>query len=105
MESIEEQWNPPTSTDILSDSWMDIASAKKAAKTWILDRGESWAPTDQTTKSDSNFIAFYPLALFTLESRLKIAFFELHLILHTIALHLHTPILNHGTQHGIYQAL
>jgi hypothetical protein len=47
MESIEEQWNPPTSTDILSDSWMDIASAKKAAKTWILDRGESWAPTDQ----------------------------------------------------------
>jgi hypothetical protein len=50
MESIEEQWNPPTSTDILSDSWMDIASAKKAAKTWILDRGESWAPTDQNNQ-------------------------------------------------------
>ena len=47
MESIEEQWSPPTSTDILSDSWIDITTAKKAAKTWILDRGESWAPSNQ----------------------------------------------------------
>jgi hypothetical protein len=57
------------------------------------------------TKSDSNFIAFYLLTLFTLESRLKIAFFELYLILHTIALYLYTLILNHGTQYSIYQAI
>jgi hypothetical protein len=42
MESIEEQWNPSSSPDIVSDSWMNIIDAKKAVKIWILDRGESW---------------------------------------------------------------
>jgi hypothetical protein len=51
MESIEEQWNAPTSTDILSDSWVNIADAKKAVKIWILDRSESWAPSDQNNKT------------------------------------------------------
>jgi hypothetical protein len=32
MESIEEQWSPLASTDILSDSWMDMANVKKAVK-------------------------------------------------------------------------
>jgi hypothetical protein len=39
MESIEEQWNAPTSSDILTNSWINIADAKKAVKIWILDRG------------------------------------------------------------------
>jgi hypothetical protein len=65
MESIEEQWNPPTSTDILSDSWMDIASAKKAAKTWILDRGESWAPTDQNNQNATPTSLPFILLLFS----------------------------------------
>jgi hypothetical protein len=47
MESIEEQWNPPSSPDILSDSWTNITDAKKAVKIWILDRGESWALSAQ----------------------------------------------------------
>jgi hypothetical protein len=25
MESIEEQWNPPSTPDIMSDSWMNMA--------------------------------------------------------------------------------
>ena len=41
MESITEQWNPPTASNVLSDSWMNITDAKKAVKIWILDRGES----------------------------------------------------------------
>jgi hypothetical protein len=51
MESIEEQWNPPSSPDILSDSWMNITDAKKAVKIWILDRIESWAPSTQNNKT------------------------------------------------------
>jgi hypothetical protein len=50
MESIEEQWDPPSSLDILSDSWTNISDAKKAVKIWILDRGESWAPSNQSNK-------------------------------------------------------
>ena len=42
MEPIEEQWNPPSSPDITSDSWMNMSDAKKAVKIWILDRGELW---------------------------------------------------------------
>jgi hypothetical protein len=36
-----EQWNPPASTDIITESWLNIADAKKAIEIWILDRGES----------------------------------------------------------------
>jgi hypothetical protein len=32
MESIEEQWNPPSPPNILSDSWTNITDAKKAVK-------------------------------------------------------------------------
>ena len=39
MESIEEQWNPPTSTDIFSESWINIAAAKRGIKIRILDSG------------------------------------------------------------------
>lgn len=51
VESIEEQWNPPTFTDIMSDSWIDMADAKKAVKIWILDRGESWGRPTQNNKT------------------------------------------------------
>jgi hypothetical protein len=50
VESIEEQWNPELSTDILSKSWPNITDAKRAVKIWILDRGESWAPSTQNNK-------------------------------------------------------
>ena len=51
MEPIEEQWNPPSSPDITSSLWMNIADAKKAVKTWLLDQGESWANSDQNNKN------------------------------------------------------
>ena len=51
MESIEEQWNPSSSPDIVSDSWMNIIDAKKAVKIWILDRGESWGRYTQNNKT------------------------------------------------------
>jgi hypothetical protein len=51
MEPIEEQWNPPSSPDITSDSWMNISDAKKAVKIWILDRGESWGVPTQNNKT------------------------------------------------------
>ena len=41
MESIEEQWALPNPPDIMSDSWTNINSVKKAVKIWILDQGES----------------------------------------------------------------
>jgi hypothetical protein len=41
MESIEEQWDPEPSSDIISKSWPNIANAKTVIKIWILDRGES----------------------------------------------------------------
>jgi hypothetical protein len=50
MESIEEQWNHPLTPDIMSNSWIDIANAKKAVKTWILDHAESWAPSPHNDK-------------------------------------------------------
>ena len=50
IESTKDQWAPPTSSDILSKSWATLPEAKKAAKVWILDRGESWAPTGQNNK-------------------------------------------------------
>jgi hypothetical protein len=37
MEPIEEQWSPPSSPDIMSDSWTNIIDAKKAVTIWILD--------------------------------------------------------------------
>jgi MULE transposase domain len=51
MESTDEQWNPEPSIDIISKSWLNIADAKKAVKIWILDRGESWAPSNQSNKT------------------------------------------------------
>ena len=51
MESIEEQWTLPTPTDIMSDLWTNINSAKKAVKIWILDRGESWKPSNTSNQS------------------------------------------------------
>jgi hypothetical protein len=50
MESIEEQWNPEPSSDIISKSWPNITDAKRAVKIWILDHGESWAPSTQNNK-------------------------------------------------------
>jgi hypothetical protein len=51
MESIEDQWTPPASTEILSTSWPNITDAKKAVKIWILDCGESWASSTQNNKT------------------------------------------------------
>jgi hypothetical protein len=48
-ERTEEQW-APASTDILSQLWDNITEAKKAVKIWILDRGESWAPSNHTNR-------------------------------------------------------
>ena len=50
-EPIEEQWNPPSSPDIMADSWTNIIDAKKAVKIWILDRGESWGHATQNNKT------------------------------------------------------
>jgi hypothetical protein len=61
MESIEEQWNPPTSTNILSNPWTDIASAKKAVKIWIHERGESWAPSTQNNKTRLQLLPLFEL--------------------------------------------
>jgi hypothetical protein len=36
MEPIEEQWNPPSSPDIMSDSWTNIIDTKRAVKIRIL---------------------------------------------------------------------
>jgi hypothetical protein len=51
MEPIKEQWDPSEPLDITSNSWMNITEAKQAVKIWILDRGESWAPSTQNNKS------------------------------------------------------
>jgi hypothetical protein len=51
MELIEEQWNPPSSLDIMSDLWMNMSDVKKAIKIWILDRGESWGVPTQNNKT------------------------------------------------------
>jgi hypothetical protein len=69
MESIYEQWNPEPTIDILSKSWPNITDAKKAVKTWILDRGESWTPSNK-----SNKVGFYYTALILP----VISTFELH---------------------------
>jgi hypothetical protein len=54
MESIEEQWFLPPTSDITSKSWANITDAKKAVKTWILDHGESWAPSTHNKKTRLN---------------------------------------------------
>jgi hypothetical protein len=51
LESIEEQWSPPSPPDIMSNSWTNPADAKKAIKIWILDRGESWGRYTQNNKT------------------------------------------------------
>jgi hypothetical protein len=51
MESIEDQWAPLASTEILSTQWPNITNAKKAVKIWILDCGESWAYSTQNNKT------------------------------------------------------
>ena len=51
MQSIQEQWTSSASNDdITSKFWDNIADAKKAIKTWILDRYESWAPAHHNDK-------------------------------------------------------
>lgn len=106
IESIEEQWNPPASADILSDSWIAIADAKKAVKIWILDRGESWGHVTQNNKTDSNSTASSPPVPSICELRKKgLVYLVSHPVLHTIVLPLHTPILSTATQHGILLAL
>jgi hypothetical protein len=50
MQSIEDQWTLSSSDDITSKFWDNIADAKKAIKTWILDRHESWAPAHHNDK-------------------------------------------------------
>ena len=50
MEPIDEQWNPEPAMNIMSRSWPNIIDAKKAVKTWILDRGESWGPSNESNK-------------------------------------------------------
>jgi hypothetical protein len=77
MESIEEQWNPPSSIDILSSSWIDITSAKKAARTWILDRGESWAPSNQDNKTRLQLHCLLSTCSFKLRVALKSSLFRI----------------------------
>ena len=48
METIDEQWNSAPAIDIMSRSWPNIIDAKMAVKTWILDRGESWGPSNES---------------------------------------------------------
>jgi hypothetical protein len=70
MESIEEQWGPPLdSTDILSDSWMDMANTKKAVKIWILDCGESWGNSTQNniTQLQLHIASYLPFPSDTIE--------------------------------------
>jgi len=51
IEPIEEQWNPPSCPDIMSDLWINFSDAKKAVKIWILDCGESWGLATQNNKT------------------------------------------------------
>jgi hypothetical protein len=64
MESIEEQWNPPSPPDIMSDLWMNIKNAKKAVKIWILDRGESWDSSSQNNKTRLQLHCILPTCSF-----------------------------------------
>src|SRR3954467_2929543 len=51
MESIEEQLINISSADPTTNSWTNIAIAKKAVKAWILSRGESWANSKHNNKT------------------------------------------------------
>lgn len=51
MESAEDQWTLSLPENIISQSWDKIADAKRAVKTWILDRHESWAPAHHNDKT------------------------------------------------------
>jgi hypothetical protein len=51
MESIDEQWDPEPSMNITYQLWPNITDAKISVKIWILDRGESWAPSNQSNKT------------------------------------------------------
>ena len=51
MESITEQWDLPSGSDIISNSWTNATDAKKAIKILILDRGESWGRPSQNNKT------------------------------------------------------
>jgi hypothetical protein len=64
MEPIEEQWNPLSSPDIMSDLWMNISDAKKAIKIWILDRGESWGDSSQNNKTRLQLHCILPTCSF-----------------------------------------
>jgi hypothetical protein len=67
MESIREQWNPSKPLDIISDSWMNIIEAKQAIKIWILDCGESWAPSTQNNKSRLQLYCIDPTCSFYIQ--------------------------------------
>jgi hypothetical protein len=54
MESIKEQWNPPSPPDILSNSWTNISDAKKAVKIWILDCGDQDTGDQDTGDRDTS---------------------------------------------------
>src|SRR3981189_2947071 len=105
MESIEEQWNPPSSPDIMSDLWMNISDAKKAIKIWILDRGESWGTPTQNNKTRLQLHCILATCSFYIRIAQRGTYMESLHILHTIALLRLIHSLNHGTQHGILQAL
>ena len=103
--TIEEQWSPPTSTDILCDSWMDMADAKKAVKIWILDRGESWGNTTQNNKTQLQLHCILSApSIFELHDK-RLVSSVLYPILHTIALPQHMPNSSSITQRGILLVL
>jgi hypothetical protein len=56
MESIEDQWTPPASTEILSTSWPTITDAKKAVKIWVANPGP---PLLKIIRLDFNFTASF----------------------------------------------
>jgi hypothetical protein len=105
MQSTEDQWTSSSSDDIVSKFWDNIADAKKAIKTWILDRHESWPPLIITTGSAFNSIAALRVATSISESQR--GGMGSSALLHTLPI---TVLLQHivdlmsGTPRGISQA-
>ena len=106
MQSIQDQWTASSSNDdITSKSWDNIADAKKAIKTWILDRHETWALV--TTMIRSVFSQTVSLraatSIFGLQ-RGTMGSMVLLPILLIIVLLRYIVDLRNGTPHGILQA-
>jgi hypothetical protein len=59
MESIIEQWNPPTVPDVLSDSWMNITNVKKAVRSGYLTVANPGAYLYTTIELDFSFTVFF----------------------------------------------